>query len=485
MNITKEKKVNDILEKLKKIIDKSLLNSNYDTALAGIIASANIKYFWNQEYTDEYLEEQIKKLSRNFLKISGENSNWILFYDGFGLDTRGLAIIYLKALVDLGYSILYITVYEGKKRQVEIDKVLSKSKNFRKVYLHSLDPSDKIREFLDATGRYKPRNAFLYTTPGDVSGIIAFECMSNITRYQINLTDHAFWLGKYAFDYCIEFREYGAIVSRDYRNIESKKIKLLPYYPYINYDEEYMGLPFDRKDNKVIFSGGSLYKTIDKYGTYYDIIRTLLAKRDNVVFLYAGGGDDRYLRNLQSEFQNRVYHIEERKDLYQLLCNIDVYLNTYPVIGGLMMQYAAIAGKPPITLYSGDDSDGILINQDNINVLFDTKEEVVNEVLRLLDDVKYKNERADDIKRSVISSSDFTANLKSLLSIQRTNFNIDYKHIDTKEFIAEYINRFSIDCIRNCVINMETMSLGKEFPKMYLKRLPKYIAKKWRRKCKL
>ena len=44
MNITKEKKVNDILRKLKKIIDKSLLKSNYDTALAGIIASANIKY---------------------------------------------------------------------------------------------------------------------------------------------------------------------------------------------------------------------------------------------------------------------------------------------------------------------------------------------------------------------------------------------------------------------------------------------------------
>ena len=246
-----------------------------------------------------------------------------------------------------------------------------------------------------------------------------------------------------------------------------------------------MGLPFNRKDNKVIFSGGSLYKTIDKDGTYYKIIRTILEKRENVVFLYAGGGDDSYLRNLQSEFPNRVYYIEERKDLYQLLCNVDVYLNTYPVGGGLMMQYAAIAGKPPITLYSGDEEDGILINQDNIIILFNTKEEVVNEVLRLLDDVKYKNERADDIKRSVISSSDFTTNLKKLLNTQHTEFDIHYKNIDTKEFIAEYINRFSIDCIRNCVINMDTMSLGIEFPMMYFRRLPKYIVKKWRRKCKL
>mgnify|MGYP006893538500 FL=1 len=110
---------------------------------------------------------------------------------------------------------------------------------------------------------------------------------------------------------------------------------------------------------------------------------------------------------------------------------------------------------------------------------------MVNEVLRLLDDVKYKNERADDIKRSVISSSDFTTNLKKLLNTQHTEFDIHYKNIDTKEFIAEYINRFSIDCIRNCVINMDTMSLGIEFPMMYFRRLPKYIVKKWRRKCRL
>ena len=41
----------------------------------------------------------------------------------------------------------------------------------------------------------------------------------HMKRYQVNLTDHAFWLGTYAFDYCLEFLDFGAIVSREYRHI--------------------------------------------------------------------------------------------------------------------------------------------------------------------------------------------------------------------------------------------------------------------------
>ncbi len=476
--------VNNTCTKLRKIINKSLLKSDYNAALAAIIASANIKYLWNQEYVDEYLETQIKIISEQFVDVVGENHKWILFYDGFGLDTRGLALIYLRALVDLGYSIVYVTIFEGKNRQQEIDKVLLKSKEFRKICLNSYAASKKAKEILEITNKYKPMNAFLYTTPTDVGSIIAFECMKNITRYQINLTDHAFWLGKYAFDYCIEFREYGASISYNYRHIESDKIKLLPYYPYINYEERYLGLPFDTKDKKVIFSGGSLYKTIDKNGTYYEIIRNILNKRDNVIFLYAGGGDDKYLKILQKDFPSRVYHIEERKDLYQLLCNIDVYINTYPLIGGLMMQYAAVAGKPPITLYSGDFSDGILLDQHNINVEFNTKEQIIDEVLHLLDSDEYREKRALEIKKSVISNSEFALNLKSILENKNTNYDIKYKQINTEEFIKEYKYRFSIKDIESCLMNMETIALGKEFPIMFFKKFPKFILKKWRRKCK-
>jgi len=66
---------------------------------------------------------------------------------------------------------------------------------------------------------------FLCTTPWDISAILAFMQMSGkMKRYQINLTDHAFWLGRQAFDFCLEFRDFGANVSRIHRNIPMRKI---------------------------------------------------------------------------------------------------------------------------------------------------------------------------------------------------------------------------------------------------------------------
>lgn len=57
------------------------------------------------------------------------------------------------------------------------------------------------------------------------------------------MTDHAFWLGRFAFDYCIEFRVYGYNISIQKRKIEKEKILMLPYYPVIR-KEKYQGLPF-------------------------------------------------------------------------------------------------------------------------------------------------------------------------------------------------------------------------------------------------
>ena len=64
-----------------------------------------------------------------------------------------------------------------------------------------------------------------YSTPEDVIGTTAlYSYDGQFIRYQINLTDHAFWLGSQCFDKCIEFRSYGASISKEYREIQSSKI---------------------------------------------------------------------------------------------------------------------------------------------------------------------------------------------------------------------------------------------------------------------
>ena len=43
----------------------------------------------------------------DFEEIEDVNIKTVLFYDGFGLDSRGLAYVYLKALVNLGYKVIF------------------------------------------------------------------------------------------------------------------------------------------------------------------------------------------------------------------------------------------------------------------------------------------------------------------------------------------------------------------------------------------
>lgn len=214
-----------------------------------------------------------------------------------------------------------------------------------------------------------------------------------LTRYVVNLTDHAYWLGARAIDKCIEFRDYGASISSEYRGIPREKIVKLPFYPKI-VPQEFQGFPFPVKDGQqVVFSGGALYKTFGEGNKYYEIVDYILASHSDVIFWYAGGGDDSELKKCMERYPGRVYHTPERPDLFQLLQHVSFYLSTYPLCGGLMYQYAAAAGIEPVTLRRDDCNDGFLLHQDELHVIFDTMEELKQEIDRVLTDEVYRKAR--------------------------------------------------------------------------------------------
>ena len=71
-----------------------------------IYSSALLLYSTNPYYEDEELEESVRTIANAVLPKENASvnrgeleRNTILFYDGFGLDVRGLARIYLEALV--------------------------------------------------------------------------------------------------------------------------------------------------------------------------------------------------------------------------------------------------------------------------------------------------------------------------------------------------------------------------------------------------
>lgn len=474
---------------LKKVIKRAMRTGNFPKALAGIDACAELAYRYNQWYTDHELEDWLqdieRELPRTTLTKEGTSRNTVLFYDGFGMDTRGLALVYLKALTALGYHLVYVTTDAAKGNQPEIQKVLS-SADCERVFFSARDGHmEKIHALVAAFEQYKPAHAFFYTFPSDVEAVVTFLHYDGVvSRYQINLTDHAFWLGTKALDYCIEFRDYGASISTQYRGIPEGKLRMLPYYPFVDKEVPFAGFPFDTDGKKVLFSGGSLYKTIDQNKTFYKLVRAILEEHPDTLFLYAGAGDDSGLRWLAEQMPGRTYHIAERKDLYQLLRNTCLYINTYPIVGSMMMQYAAAAGTIPITLKKprDDDADGMLIGQDQLGVVFTEPEALLAEVRHLLSDDAYRAAKGEQLLHSLIGEEEFHQGLSEIMNGNPTVYPMEVKPVDTAVFLENYKNSFSKNDVSEVICVRRRSALWPYFPKEVLRKICGKVGRRLRRR---
>lgn len=284
-----------------------------------------------------------------------------------------------------------------------------------------------------------------YTTPSDVSAAIAFSNNNSTTRFQIDLTDHAYWVGVNAFDYILESREMGASLAIYERGIAMDKIIKLDCVPYINKDMYDATLPLDIYNDKYIFTGGSLYKTLgDKDLLYYKTISYILENFKDIKFLYAGQGDDSEMKKLISAYSGRAFLINERPDFFELIKNSILYVNSYPMFGGLMMRYAALAHKVPITLRHDNDADGILLNQEKLGIEFDNYKDYLDEINKLLSNEDYRKKKEISVYNSVMTETDFNLNLELLIKEHKTKYSFDdIPRFDTSKFRSEYKNRYS------------------------------------------
>lgn len=443
-----------IHQKNLQVIKHYLDSGDYSRAMRIVAMQANMAYQYNQFYFDEDLEILwqgiLDKLPR--LQVEPEiHAGRVLWYDAFGLGNRGLAYIYLQALDVLGYEILYIT-YDGVQNTLaRIMDIVGKDKH-RLVFLSKEDVLEQYQQLSKLIVEWGGKANFLYTKPDDVAGIAAFQNLpSGLKRYQINLTDHAYWLGTNAFDICIEFRDFGAYISHVLRQIPEEKLKLLPYYPTVNQKAKFKGFPFAKQPGqKVMFSGGSIYKTQDNESTFCQIVDELLTANDNLLFWYAGNKKTNEFAALERKFSGRMVFTAERDDLYQVLKHVDVYLNTYPISGALMLQYAALAGKIPFTLVHDDDAYGLLLHE--AGVYYRQKEDMIASINRYLRDEAYRKELERGMARAVITPENFTNNLQKLVTDNTTEYGITWQKVDVDSFQQTYLECWhKKDCYRNIV----------------------------------
>lgn len=437
------------VKSIKMKIEKQLLKNNWNTVLELVALCARILYSTNIYYMDEELESYLKHISARLIKkVEQYNSeeDCLLFWDGFGINNRGLVQIYLKALCQCK-KVLYVTYAD---REGQIPDILDELNRMEGDYyfIRRGKKADEISQIDELVRRYRPSRFFFYSVPEDVTATcIMYAYEGLFTRYQINLTDQAFWLGAGCLDRCIEFREYGANISVEYRRIDKDKIFYLPYYPVYDENQVFKGypFPFDESKQKLVFSGGNLYKTLGGKNRYYEVVEYILSKHQDVVFWYAGSGDSRQMEKIIARYPGRAFLSEERKDLFQVMKHSLFYLNTYPIAGGLMMQYAAGAGIVPVTLRYDREGSGILIGQDNLGIEFDDVESLEKEIDRLISDSEYLIEKSGRMKKSIITTIEFKEKIDELLDGQEVGVSLNFKHEDTRVYRDNYLLRISKD----------------------------------------
>lgn len=438
----------------KNIIGNDVAGGRLEIALQRMSNVASFLYNYNQYYADDDMEQLLLKIEKQLeLPLLADcrkdkeplTKRRVLFYDGFGLDTRGLAQIYLEALALLGCHVVYAVSENAKAKIPTLLRAVHKGSG-EVVYLPVAGYVQSARNVVSLMEQTKVDTAFFYTTPWDVSAMIAFHhAEDSITRYQINLTDHAFWLGLNTFDYCVEFRDYGAALSDRYRHIQSEKLLLQPYYPPINENFVFEGFPFERAEKDfVIFSGGSIYKTMDDEHTYYKLVEWLLTEFPQVKFWFASYGSCTELDMLLKKFPGRMAHTRERKDLAAIMRHVDMYLNTYPMCGGLMTQFSSVCGRLPLTLCDEGDLGGLLLNERELGIVFHRLEDIKKEARRLIENESYRHQKEKMLVKSVISPMEFNENVGKMLSKQISEFPIGRYAIEKRigSLQKQFYNRF-------------------------------------------
>jgi len=443
----------------KKSAESYFEKNNIEKSVKYINLAAQIGYNYNFQYCDDDLEDLISKISLrinpNSIKFQTQE-NRIVFYDSFG-NNRVLAMQYIRAIISMDLELLYIFSSNS------IDKDLEKEiNNYSKSEIIKLDKNsfeENVSYALSQIAQFAPKTIIEHFLPWDILGFCICNDLKSSKRYFINLTDHAYWLGKKCADYFLEFRNFGFYLSHFQRHIPIDKLIFQPYYPLQN-NATFLGFPKEVTSDKIIlFSVSDFYKIFGKDGHFFKMVRRILSENDNAIFLLAGNGDFKPIKSFikKNKLQNRFILLGFRNDINEVIKRIDIYINTYPLIGGLMSQYAAVNHKPIIgytdeNLYSFNDTEDLLQTKNKGTLVRNTIDDFHINLNELIED---KNVRSNNIfisSNCVITPEKFNNLLSKNLSYP------EHMHISLTDNI-----RINLDSIFELYYDMEINFLKQHY----------------------
>lgn len=426
-------------DKFNAIAKKSIHKNDLVSALDALYHSGALQHKVNIHLRDETAEILMNQLSLKFARIAYKNTNiYCMFYDSIAVSNMALSMQYLKALCSLGKKFVYVVnIYEwDEKGTSQLLKLADQCENCETIVIDTnLNMLEKVEAIRGVISKWKPGKALLHMSNSDSIGCVAFGNISGCTKYLINHGDEQFWLGASILDFSIEFRGMGKDASVEYRGLANDQCLVLPYYPILR-EIPFQGFDFQIPDDAIrIFSGGRFVKVYAENCIFIKTVADILKRHKNTFFVFAGSGDPEPMKNyvLQNGLKKRWKVIPYRDDLLEVLKRMDIYLGTYPQAGGLMAQYAAVAGLPIVemdTKNGGITEDLLPKFGGGYRITYESWEDYNKQVDSLIDDTNYRLNIAEEVKSSNITEEEFCNGLKNLLESNVSQYPAVHREID-------------------------------------------------------
>ena len=406
----------------------------YDDAIDAIRTAGTIAQNYCLFYADKDIEIMLFDISSVIVRRNEEHCKpvpgRIIFYDSFSRDNVMLTTQYINALNKIGIEFMYLTM--NSVETLEKQKFYRQLKENPKAVVcagrSAMSTQESIEFIVKATEEYRPEKILIHTRAEDICGILPWYQFSEIERYYVEVTDHSYWPGVNAIDYCICFRNYGYSNAVNYRGIQENQLLILPYHPALG-DYPYEGIPESIPGSVKLFSGGRVTKVLDKDDTFLNLVKRALECHPNTEFYYAGGGlidgaarfahIQRFIKD--NGLEQRFHLLGQRKDILEVTRNMDVFINTFPFGGGLMVQIAAMCGLPVVILAKNGLCTSIeeFVKNDaweKPDITFFSEASADEEIGKLVDDPSYRKDRGNTLARRIVDPAAFAENLHTLLT---------------------------------------------------------------------